>query len=83
VSLFGLIWALLTLYSWIIFFDALISWVQPNPHNPIVELLHRLTEPVLRPIRRVIPPSRLSGLDVSPVIAILLIWALKYVVRHL
>lgn len=81
--MFSLIWALLTLYSWIIFIRAVVSWVQPNPRNPIVELLHRMTEPVLRPIRRFLPPSRMGGIDVSPAVAIVLIWCLKYVLRQL
>lgn len=58
-------------YMWIIIARALISWVNPDPWNPIVRFLERVTEPVLYPIRR-----RLSfgmGLDLSPVIAILII----------
>ncbi len=67
----------LTVYMWIIIIAALISWVSPDPYNPIVRFLYRATEPVLRRIRRVIPVSGLR-IDVSPMIAILGILFLKY-----
>lgn len=62
---------LLWLYMWVIIARALISWVNPDPWNPIVRFLERATEPVLHPIRR-----RLGwrmGVDISPIIAILVI----------
>ena len=62
----------LTLYMWLIIFRALISWVNPDPYNPIVRFLHRVTEPVLRPVRRLIPTGNI-GIDISPVIVILAI----------
>jgi len=52
---------------------ALLSWVSPDPYNPIVRALAAVTEPVLRPLRRLVPPRRLGGLDISPLIALLLI----------
>jgi YggT family protein len=51
---------------------ALISWVSPDPYNPIVRFLYRVTEPVLRPIRRLIG-NRLGPIDISPLIVILVI----------
>lgn len=63
----------LTLYMWIIIVRALISWFSPDPRNRFVIILHRLTEPVLKPIRRIIPPSKLGGIDISPFIMILVI----------
>lgn len=68
----------LWLYMWIIIVRALISWVNPDPWNPIVRFLERATEPVLHPIRR-----RLAwgiGIDVSPIIAILIIIFLQVAV---
>ncbi|RUM87229.1 MAG: YggT family protein [Thermodesulfatator sp.] len=59
----------LTLYLWIIIIRALISWVNPDPYNPLVRFLYQITEPVLWRVRRVIPP--ISGLDLSPVVVIL------------
>ena len=67
----------LTLYMWIIVFRALISWVNPDPYNQIVIFLYRVTEPVLGPIRRLLP-LRNIGIDFSPVIVILVIIFLKY-----
>ena len=62
----------LNIYMWIIIIRALISWVSPNPYNPIVRFLYRVTEPVLRPVRRIIPLQGL-GIDFSPVVVILVI----------
>jgi YggT family protein len=61
----------LWLYMWVIIARALISWVNPDPWNPIVQFLERVTEPVLSPIRRWVG-FRL-GIDLSPIIAILII----------
>lgn len=58
---------------------ALISWVPHNPFIPVVELITNLTEPVLGPIRKGLPPNSL-GLDASPMVAIILLWILWQVV---
>jgi len=69
---------ILNIYIWVIIAAAVISWVTPNPYNPIVRLLRRLTEPVMAPIRQLLPPWKTFGLDFSPMIVILLIqWAVK------
>lgn len=60
---------------WLIIIRALISWVSPDPYNPIVQFLIRATDPMLRPIQRLVPP--VSGLDLSPLIAIFAIYFLK------
>ena len=60
----------ITVYIWIIIIRALISWVNPDPFNPIVRFLYRATEPVLRPIRRKLPTYQI-GLDLSPLLVIL------------
>ena len=68
----------LTFYSWIVIARALISWVNPDPWNPIVQFLTRATEPVLVPIRR-----RLGwgiGVDLSPLVVIVAIWFLQIAV---
>ena len=59
----------LSLYMWIIVARALISWVNPDPYNPIVRFLYRAAEPVMAPIRRWLPLRGL-GIDISPIIAI-------------
>jgi YggT family protein len=63
---------LLGLYKWVVIIAALISWVNPDPYNPIVRFLHAVTEPVFRPIRRLIG-YRLGPVDISPIIVILVI----------
>ena len=65
----------LTLYLWVVIVRALISWVNPDPYNPIVQFLHRITDPVLLPIQRAIPPF--GGMDLSPLILILGIYFLQ------
>jgi len=57
-------------YIYIIVARALISWVSPDPYNPVVRFLYRATEPVLRPVREMLPISRM-GIDFSPMIVIL------------
>lgn len=60
---------ILDIYKWIVIVSALISWVRPDPYNPIVKFLSAVTEPVQRPIRKIIG-YRLP-LDISPIIVIL------------
>lgn len=64
----------LSIFYWLILIRALISWVNPDPNNGIVQFLYRATEPILMPIRRVLPPM---GIDLSPIIAFLAIIFLK------
>lgn len=66
----------LTVYMWVIIIAALISWVNPDPYNPIVRFLHSVTDPVLRPIRNIIG-YRLGPIDISPLIVILVIIFIK------
>jgi YggT family protein len=71
---------LLTIYMYIVIGRAVISWVNPDPYNPIVNFLYRATEPVLGRVRRMIP--YLGGIDLSPLIVLLVIYFLKeFVIR--
>src|SRR5437667_4700232 len=72
----NLINLVLTAYIWIIIARAIVSWVSPDPYNPIVRFLFRVTEPVLRPVRERLPTSQM-GLDFSPMIVILVLYFLK------
>lgn len=65
------IYYLLNIYMWIIIIRALISWVNPDPYNPIVRFLYQVTEPILYPIRRRLP--FMGGIDLSPIIVLLVI----------
>jgi YggT family protein len=71
---------LLTIYSWVIIAAALMTWVSPDPRNPIVQFLHKATEPVLRPVRNFLPPWKTGGLDLSPLIVIIAIEFVKRVI---
>jgi YggT family protein len=71
---------ILNIYMWVVIIRALLSWVNPDPYNPIVQFLTRVTEPVLRPIRKLLPPWKMGGLDLSPLIVILIIYFLEIAV---
>ncbi len=72
----------LTIYFWIIIIRALLSWVNPDPYNPIVRFLYQVTEPVLGRIRRILPD--LGGLDLSPFIVLVAIFFVrKFVITTL
>ncbi|MDD6056566.1 MAG: YggT family protein [Helicobacteraceae bacterium] len=64
----------INLYIWIVIIAALISWVRPDPYNPIVQVLYKLTEPLYNKIRNRIP-TIISGIDITPIIVLL---ALKF-----
>jgi YggT family protein len=68
---------LLTILYWLILIRALISWVNPDPLNPIVQFLNNVTEPILYPIRKLLPLGFRFGIDISPIIAFLAIIFLK------
>jgi YggT family protein len=67
-----LVQLVLEVYFWIIIARAVLSWVSPDPFNPVVRFLYRVTEPVLRPIRYRLPTVAM-GLDLSPMVVLLVI----------
>ena len=71
----ALIW-LLTGLQWIVIIAALVSWVSPDPRNPIVRFLWAVTEPLFRPFRKLLPPSRTGHIDLSPLFVLLIIFLL-------
>jgi YggT family protein len=76
--LINLLVLLLYLYTWVIILRAVISWVRPDPNNAFIRNLVAVTEPVLKPLRALIPPRVLAGIDVSPFVAIVLIQIVRY-----
>lgn len=75
VAVAGVLNLVLTLYFWILIARAILSWVNPDPRNPIVRFLHNATEPVLYPVRRVLP--YMGGVDLSPLVVIAVIYFLQ------
>lgn len=67
---------ILTLYMWIVIARALISWVNPDPYNPVVRFLYNATEPLLYRVRRALPVFA-GGLDLSPLVVLVAIYFLQ------
>jgi len=76
-AVLDVIFAILSVIQWLVIIAAVISWVNPDPRNPIVQFLYRSTEPLLRPFRRLLPPGRTGGIDFSPLLVILVIIFVK------
>ena len=64
---------ILSLYFWVVIISALISWVNPDPYNPIVRILRNLTEPVFQRVRMWLPFTSLGGIDFSPIVVLIAI----------
>ena len=74
---------ILVIANWLVIIRALLSWVSPDPYNPIVRFLYAVTEPILAPFRRLVPVYNI-GIDFSPLFALLLIWFLRlFLIRTL
>jgi YggT family protein len=71
VSLLNIVDTALTILTYLIIIQAVLSWVQPDPNHPFTRLLRVVTDPILRPLDRIIPP--IGGLSITPIIAIILI----------
>jgi YggT family protein len=71
---------LLTAYRWIVIIAVLLTWVNPDPYNPIVRFLRGVTEPVFYQVRRRLPFVVISGIDLSPIVVLLLVEVLRMVV---
>jgi len=74
---------ILGIYMWVIIIRALLSWVNPDPHNVIVQFLYTITEPVMAKVRQLLPMSGV-GIDFSPIIVILgIIFLQEFAVKSL
>ena len=71
---FDILYTILTVYMWIIIIKALLSWVNPDPYNPIVRFINDITEPVLNKVRLILPLGNAFAFDLSPIIVIVIIW---------
>lgn len=57
----------------------ILSWVHHNPHNQLVQIVYRITDPILRPFQQILPPMRI-GIDISPILAILALGVVKRII---
>jgi YggT family protein len=84
IAVAGVLGMLITLYTYVLIARALISWVNPDPYNPIVRFLYSATEPILYRVRRTIPFAIAGGMDLSPLIVLLGLYFLQiFLVRSL
>ncbi|WP_022849810.1 YggT family protein [Limisalsivibrio acetivorans] len=72
---------MLQIYVWLIIFRALMSWVSPDPANPVVQFIGSVTDPIMEPFRKIIPP--LGMIDISPIILIMVIYFLREMLMRL
>lgn len=73
---------LLMMYSWVIVIAALLTWVRPDPYNPIVQILYKITEPAYALLRRYIP-TVFNGIDLAPLIIIIALQVIQVVLASL
>ncbi|MCL4431341.1 MAG: YggT family protein [Epsilonproteobacteria bacterium] len=78
----GIVHSLLTVYIWIVIIGALLTWVRPDPYNPIVQIIYRLTEPAYRLVRRMMP-TVFNGLDLAPLIIIILLQVIDVILVNI
>ena len=71
---------LLDTYFWIVIIAAALTWIRPDPYNPIVRVLRSLTEPVFYRVRKWLPFTYAGGIDFSPVVVIVAIWLINGIV---
>lgn len=81
LSIISVAQIILNAYMWVVIIEAVISWVQPDPHNPIVRTLQKLTFPAYRAIRFI--PTRIGAIDLAPLIIILVLQFLSILVGNL
>ena len=82
ISILQFINVVIGIYIWVVIIAALITWVQPNPYNPIVRFLYAVTEPVYAFIRRFIP-TNFGGFDIAPIIVILGLQFLQILINNI
>lgn len=70
-------------YSWLILIRVLLSWFPVNPYNPIMKFIYEITELLLAPMRRILPPSPAMPIDFSPILAIIVLQFVERLVLSL
>lgn len=83
IEIYGLIRSIAILYIWIIIIASFLSFVRPDPNNPIVQTLYRLTEPVLGYIRKKMPFVVMGGIDLSPLVIVFGLQFVDIIIRNI
>ncbi|MDQ1297874.1 MAG: YggT family protein [Campylobacterota bacterium] len=78
----GIVHSLLTVYIWVIIIGSLLTWIRPDPYNPIVQIIYRLTEPAYALVRRVMP-TVFNGLDLAPLIIIIVLQVMDVILVNI
>ena len=81
IALYRLIDTIFWLLDLAVLLRVLFSWIRPDPYNPLVRFIYQVTEPILAPLRRYIPPF--GGLDITPIVALLILDLLRRIVLTL
>jgi YggT family protein len=81
-SILTVLFSIIFLYKWVVIISAILSWVRPDPYNPIVQMLYRLTEPAYAFIRKYIP-TVFGGMDLAPLILIFALIFLETFLKNL
>lgn len=71
---------ILSLYFWIVIIAVLLTWVRPDPYNNIVRMFYSLTEPAFYRVRKLLPFTLVGGLDLSPIVVLIIIQLLQTIV---
>jgi len=81
-SIISLLASLVSLYSFVIFVRVMLTWIPGlDPYNPIVQFLHQITDPVMEPARRIIPP--IGMIDISPIVVMVVMSILAQILQDL
>lgn len=81
-SILTVVLSVIFLYKWVIIISAILTWVKPDPNNPIVQMLYRLTEPAYAFVRKYIP-TVFGGMDLAPIILIFALIFLETFLKNL
>lgn len=81
ISLYDFISLIFDIFIFAIFIQAILSWVNPDPRNPVSSILYTLTTPILGPVKKLLPD--MGGIDISPIFALIGLMFLKRVVLYL
>lgn len=80
-SIIEILQIVINIYTWVIVITALISWVNPDPYNPIVQILYKLSAPAYNLVRKI--PTRIGNIDLAPLIIVLILQFLNIFISNL